>query len=571
VRRGTFTTCEGDNPDWSFKFGDATVDLNDVVYGRDAAFTVRDIPVIPWIPFFAAAIRRERQTGFLFPEFGWSSRKGAYTRVPFYWAINDSQDATVAIDAYSRRGLGVEGEYRYIFANNVRGTFQGFLIPEVLRDDKDRERLNIPMTRGAFTYRHDWQVTPGLSFKIDANAVTDDLVYNEYGDRLADRGRQRAETNIFATQRWESWSLTGNILWYQDLTTPHAVELQRVPEFRLFGVRQQVPGAPWALYETEASFTNFHRVVGDSGVRADFHPRVFVPIPIAGLFTVTPFGGGRVTYYSPRAVGLRETHTIFVEQTVDDPHARVQAEGGVELETRASRVFQLDGWGGVSALQHLIEPRATFLMIRGINQKANPQYDPFIDKIGRVTTVTYSLTNRLNAKTMPGPTGEAVRWEAMRLTLAQTFDIDRAISNREPFRDLFGEFIFEPNPVFLFRSNVLYNVNGDGARNATADIVGRYRDFAASFGYRYDYLSATNFVVAEATGRVLRDVDVHAGVNWDVRHAVIVESRFGIDWRFQCFAISAEYVARHKNEDEFRFSVNLLGVGQVGSRLGTGQ
>ena len=49
-----------------------------------------------------------------------------------------------------------------------------------------------------------------------------------------------------------------------------------------------------------------------------------------------------------------------------------------------------------------------------------------------------------------------------------------------------------------------------------------------------------------------------------------VEHRFGVDIHFQCWAILLEYVDRHHNEDEFRFSVNLLGLGQTGSRVGTG-
>src|ERR1700675_118167 len=58
VRRGTFTTCEGDDPIWSFRFGSSTADLNDAFYGTSASFWVRNIPLIPFVPFFGAAIRR---------------------------------------------------------------------------------------------------------------------------------------------------------------------------------------------------------------------------------------------------------------------------------------------------------------------------------------------------------------------------------------------------------------------------------------------------------------------------------------------------------------------------------
>src|SRR5262249_30994868 len=93
VRRGIFTTCEDDPPLWSFHAGSLDADMNDLVYGTNASFWVKNIPVVPYFPIFAAALRRERQTGFLFPVFGKSSRKGAFLEIPFYWAISDSMDA----------------------------------------------------------------------------------------------------------------------------------------------------------------------------------------------------------------------------------------------------------------------------------------------------------------------------------------------------------------------------------------------------------------------------------------------------------------------------------------------
>ena len=112
VRRGVFTTCEGDPPAWSFRLGRATADLDDHIVGRDASFWVGKVPLIPWVPFFAAAIRRERQSGFLLPTLGESSKKGFFARIPFYWAISDSQDATFALDPYSKLGVGLDAEGR---------------------------------------------------------------------------------------------------------------------------------------------------------------------------------------------------------------------------------------------------------------------------------------------------------------------------------------------------------------------------------------------------------------------------------------------------------------------------
>ena len=448
VRRGTFTTCEGDDPIWSFKFGSSTANLNDVLYGSGASFWVRNIPIIPFFPFFGAAIRRERQTGFLYPEVGNSSTKGAFLKIPFFWAISDSQDLTVALDTYTRRGVGVEGEYRYIMSERARGSASGFLIPEFLRDSQDRERLDIPLVRGFGSAKHDWQITPRLSFKLDGNVTTDDLVYREYGDRLGDRARQYAETNVFLSQRWDAFSLTANVLWYQDLTTPVATELQRTPEIKFFGVRQPVPRLPGLLYETEASLTNFYRVVGDGGLRIDLHPRVYYPIPVAGLFTVTPFAGGRLTYYNQHVVGTRVTQSgVTVEETTYDPHVRRQAEGGVRGRDPRHARLQHERLGRPlrapardRAARHV--PHDPGLRSEGQSPvRSRPSTD-----IGRVTQVIYSLTNRVNAKTVAPTDGEAVRWEAVRVALAQVYDIDKEISHRPAVPGPAGGVHLRPQP-----------------------------------------------------------------------------------------------------------------------------
>jgi len=38
VYKGSFTTCEDDSPTWSFRFGSATADLEDFIYGTSASF-----------------------------------------------------------------------------------------------------------------------------------------------------------------------------------------------------------------------------------------------------------------------------------------------------------------------------------------------------------------------------------------------------------------------------------------------------------------------------------------------------------------------------------------------------
>src|SRR5438093_2828101 len=138
VRRGVFTTCEDDTPTWSFHLGSGTADLEDFVYGTNVSFWVKSVPVIPFFPFFAAAIRRERQTGFLAPQLGNSSHKGFFAEIPFFWAISDSQDATLTFVAYEKRGFGGAAEYRYVISQDQRGKLGGVFVDVVFNSDHAR-------------------------------------------------------------------------------------------------------------------------------------------------------------------------------------------------------------------------------------------------------------------------------------------------------------------------------------------------------------------------------------------------------------------------------------------------
>jgi len=585
VRQGIFTTCEGDDPAWSFRLGSAQADLEDLVTGTDTSFLVKGFPVIPWVPFFAASIGRERKSGFLFPEFGSNSRYGFLARTPYYWAINDSQDLTVALDVYTKRGIGADLDYRYILSRDTRGQLTAFGFNESFLNS--RQSAGLPENRGYVKFQHIWQATPSLSFKLDSNVTSDDYIYKTYAVTTADRVRQIAETNAFVTQRWNTFNLVGRVYWYQDLTQTRAVELQRAPEITLTGLRQPLPGVPGLLYEGQASFVNFVREVGSAGVRADFHPRLYLPVPVAGLFTVTPYAGGRLTFYNREVVGQAvslgpvSATPVDIEATKNTSRLRQQIEAGLLVEARASRVYTLDGTGGIAALEHVIEPRANFIEIRGLNQKANPQWEPGggptsgidpgyeartgIDAVNKANEVTYSLTNRLNARTTSGPNDLPVRWELARMTVSQTFNF---LSIGSQVKDLVAEALVQPNERLRFRADARYNVYDLGLRDANADISAVFRDFSANVGPRFNEQQGFRFLQAGATARLSRFVDAKASSAWDITNNRATEIRGGLDIRFDCWAITTEYVYRYGQDSEFRFSVNLLGLGQASTSAG---
>lgn len=556
VSGGLFTTCEDDPPAWSVHFGSATVDLEQALWGRNASVWVKNLPLIPFIPFFAAAIRRERQTGFLFPRLGQSSFKGAFAEIPFFWAISDSQDATLTPLLYADRGFGASLEYRSIFSETHRTDLSGFYLreTEVGRPEPGRDR-----DRGYGRLRYDWQPAPRWSLRADVNAVTDDFVLSDYGDRLHDRSAQRVESNVFLTWTGPGWSAVGQLFWYQDLTTRRPVELNRLPDITVNGYRQPVPGLPGLFYEFEGSGTRIVRDLGSDGTRLDLHPRVLRPVPLLGAVTLTPFLGGRLTAYDRTVTGTRTTSDgLVIEQTRDDPRLRSLVEAGTDVEARATRVYELGGFAGLDAVLHAIEPRVNYTWIAGSQTDRVPNWGSPIDALGPTSLVTYSLTNRLRARSVAPPGTEPARWEYLRFTVGGSYDLRR---DDRPWGDVRAELIVDPHRLLTFRGDTSVGLYGQGVRTATTDVSLNLARLSAGVGTRYSRDERVSFVQAHATAELTRWLAGRLETNWDVRTDTLVENRVAADLRWQCWALSIEFVSRHGREDELRFALNLLGVG----------
>ena len=552
VHRGVFTTCQDDPPTWSFRFGEASADLESLVYGTNASFWVKEVPLIPFVPFFAAAIRRERQTGFLFPQFGDSGRKGFMAEVPFYWAISDSADATIAPIAYSKLGEGGSVEHRYLLSVDQRGSESGFLMQET--------HLN-GATRGQGSLRHEWFIERGLSLKADVNGVTDDNVLRQYGDRLQQISAQRVESNVFVTKSWQAWNFVGAVFSYQDLTTPVAIELRRLPDLNLQGMRQPIPGLPGFLYEQDTSYVNFVRAVGSAGQRLDFHPRVSRPVPVDDLFTVTPFVGGRLTGYDTKVVGARTVAGVngTVEVTEKDWRLRELAEAGADIETDFSRIYPTGGTWNIDGLLHSIEPRVGYLWITGQNKTGLPIWTEGIDRILATNAVTYSLTNRIRARTVTLADTEPVRWELLRFVVGNSYDL-----RNETIGDLTGSLIVQPTQRVRFRGDIDHSLHGQGVQVATSDVSVRLDPLVpvtVSVGTRYSDVARINFLSTGFSAELSRYLVLRNTNNIDARTGTFVESRVSTDIRFQCWALTVEFIHREGRADEVNFGLNLLGVG----------
>ena len=75
IDAASLTTCEGEKPDWKLTGKDIKIKEDGSGTAKHATMHVKDIPVL-YSPYFYYPANRDRQTGFLMPEFASSDRKG---------------------------------------------------------------------------------------------------------------------------------------------------------------------------------------------------------------------------------------------------------------------------------------------------------------------------------------------------------------------------------------------------------------------------------------------------------------------------------------------------------------
>ena len=114
IEEGFFTTCEPTQESWKLYGSSIELDTKSGFgTAKHVQIRIADIPVFyfPWLRF---PLDNTRQTGFLFPNFGYSGSDGVSFSAPFYWNIAPNYDATITPQYIQRKGEGFDLEIRHL-------------------------------------------------------------------------------------------------------------------------------------------------------------------------------------------------------------------------------------------------------------------------------------------------------------------------------------------------------------------------------------------------------------------------------------------------------------------------
>jgi LPS-assembly protein len=581
---GVFTSCSQKTPDWSFKLGRAQVEVEGYARIHSATLRAKKLPLL-YTPYILWPAKRERTSGLLIPNIGYSENRGALLGLAYYQVLGRSYDTTFHFDTYSKNFYGAGDEFRYHPTEGTLGAFLGYAI-----HDPDLSR---------------WR------WKVELNHVTEDLPYdmrgvisfqkvsdfNYYRDFERDftRNSQRSiYSRGFITGNWGPQSLNllvddrSTFVNFNAITdtfdTTNSITQRKLPELEYRLRSTELGRSPFYLAARGSlDYLDISRPGSYAGRygRVDLFPELTLPIRTFPWLSLSVTGGERLTWYGDQ---LDPTGQRFAGGNL----TRTLPEASAELVGPSfTRIF--NGFGSFSKIKHVIEPRWTY-NYQGTVDK--PQEIPLFDEVDFQSTTnlgTIALDNRFLAK--PKDEKQSTR-EILLIEIARSYSFDRT----QPLQSGIPPAVPEPIPPGLpvttqqgpFEALVRFNPTALTSLKYQATYNTLFKHVQATalsgnlnfgrevFGLTWftQYLATTGDKQNDQIGlsgsfEILpQRLHFDAQINFDAVNRVLQNQRYIASWASQCWGIQLEMrdyragigVFQQRTRD-FRFSLSLKNVG----------
>ncbi|WP_394560443.1 LPS-assembly protein LptD [Aquipseudomonas alcaligenes] len=255
LKDGTYTRCEPGSNAWQLKGNNVKLDpATGFGTATNVTLRVKDIPVF-YTPYIYFPIDDRRQSGFLAPGISTSSDTGFSLSTPYYFNLAPNYDATLYPTYMAKRGLLMEGEFRYL----TKGS-EGQVGGAWLDDQEDERKLQSDYEdqRWMYNWQHKGGLDERLLAEVDYTDISDPYYFQDLNSDL-----EGLQTPDFLNQRgtltWRGDSFTArlNAHAYEATSVVDVTPYERLPQLTLDGILPYQPGGLNLFYKTE--YTSFDR------------------------------------------------------------------------------------------------------------------------------------------------------------------------------------------------------------------------------------------------------------------------------------------------------------------------
>ncbi|HBP49174.1 MULTISPECIES: LPS-assembly protein LptD [Pseudomonas] len=404
LKDGTYTTCEPNSNAWQLKGNNITLNpATGFGTATNVTLRVKDIPVF-YTPYIYFPIDDRRQSGFLPPSFSSSTDTGFMLVTPYYFNLAPNYDATLYPRYMTKRGLLMEGEFRYLTESS-----EGQFGAAYLNDDNDDRKRQTDYTDKR--YMLNWQHKGGLDSRVltevDYTKISDPYYFQDLeSDQIGVESRDYLNQQGAVSYRGDDYTAKLNVQAYQLATVTQITPYDMLPQLTLNGMLPTHPGGLNFAYNTElvrfdrdletGKYTNEDGTTADrldtnvkglaraNGTRMNLAPSVSLPLNWSYGF-LTPSLKYMYTQYDLDLDGTGKSE-LPTGQKFDSSVNRSVPIASVDSGLYFDRNTN---WFGTNYRQTL-EPRAFYLYVPEKNQDDIPIFDT------SETTFSYSSLWRDN-------------------------------------------------------------------------------------------------------------------------------------------------------------------------------
>jgi LPS-assembly protein len=574
-----YTTCKPGEDDWYLRVSELELNRStNVGTAFNGRVEFKGVPIL-YLPYMSFPLDSERKSGFLPPSIGSSTASGLELSLPYYWNISPDRDATITPKIFSRRGLQLGGEFRYLNPKSV-GEINAEFLPNDRVVDRDRYLVSgrhFQNLDGAFNgfFKQGW------SASVNAQKVSDDAYFRDLSTRIASTSQTNLPREAALNYLSDFGNVTARYLSFQTLQDPDPAFFVQTP-YRLapqitFNANPaRVNGLE---FNTFGEFTDFRHPTLVSGRRWLLYPSMSLPLARPYGF-LTPKIGYHVTRYD-----VTENPGNFESRTRGLPIASV--DSGLQFE----RPFTFKD----QPFTQTLEPRLFFLYVPFRDQTRLPVFSTsesdfnfaqifnenlFIggDRISDAKQVTAAVTTRFieNAtgiERLRAAVGQRYYYRTQRVTLADAglpINAQGTTSGTASRSDLLAAVSGQVSNNWFLDSGFQYSASNSQFQKA--NIAARYVDGGrlVNFSYRFtrDSIKQIDISTQWPFGRIAPGWTILARANHSLKDKKLLEGLIGVEYNQGCweFRLVAHRftTATQRYSNSIQFQLELKGLSKLG-------
>jgi len=574
VEDGWIITCklkDGETPPWSFAAKEADITDGGYALLKHSTFRIKNVPVM-YLPWMVLPVKRDRQSGFLFPTVSSSDRDGLGITAPFFLSLSPSSDLTIYPEYLSERGLMTGLEFRYVRDQYSKGTFIGNYLSDDLSDPSEIEyyrdgnyshtnsdrywlRGKIDHEIAGWITRLDLDIVSDRDYLTEFNtgmtgfSATNDNFLDVFGRGLQNKTEDERVTTLRVLKSWQDMSLEGELLGVNDLRLDkrNPTPLWKLPSFKHTGL---LPVGDTRLnFDWDADYVNYWREDGTGANRVDLFPRLSMPVPLSDYLESTVSVGARDTMYFIQEYGQANWNG-------DDTENRFLVDLEGEIGTTLVRNFNMPLLNAPS-WSHTFRPFVNYRYIPDVDQEGLPLFDR-VDTIDDINIASYGLDNFFKLAGMK----KGSRFDRYFgfFKIEQGYDL-RSEQSDEPWTPINFEVGYLPTQQLRLMYETDVDVYGDGI--LTHSVEGAFlssRGDLLAVDYRFDDPYEIDSISVDARFKLFYNLLVAYSIERSISGSTTVEENIAFIYNPSCWSVELSTNST-PGEQKFMLTFRLANIG----------